>query len=66
MPALLNAKHIHLGGYKKLGDRVSFADLVVEGTLKHNRSVKLIERIRPRRASSLEGLHAGGWSSTSD
>jgi transposase, IS5 family len=32
-------------GYKKLGDRVSFADLAVEGTLKHNRSVKLMERI---------------------
>lgn len=32
-------------GYKKLGDKISFADLAVEGTLKHNRSVKLMERI---------------------
>lgn len=32
-------------GYKKLGDRISFADLAVEGTLKHNRSVKMMERI---------------------
>jgi transposase, IS5 family len=32
-------------GYKKLGNKVSFADLAVERTLKHNRSVKLMERI---------------------
>jgi IS5 family transposase len=32
-------------GYKKLGNKISFADLAVEGTLKHNRSVKLMERI---------------------
>jgi len=26
-------------GYKKLGDTISFADLAVERTLEHNRSV---------------------------
>jgi hypothetical protein len=49
MPAMLNAKPIHLGGYKKLSDKVSFAasgpvgaparrDLAVERTLKPNSS----------------------------
>ena len=32
-------------GYKKLSERLSFADLAVSRSLKHNRSVKLMERI---------------------
>jgi IS5 family transposase len=32
-------------GYKKLGTSISFADLAVKRSLKHNRSVKLMERI---------------------
>jgi IS5 family transposase len=32
-------------GYKKLGTSISFADLAVKKSLKHNRSVKLMERI---------------------
>jgi len=33
-------------GYKKLGEAISFADLAVRKSLEHNRSVKMMERIR--------------------
>jgi len=32
-------------GYKRLGKKTSFADLAVSKSLKHNRSVKMMDRI---------------------
>ncbi|MFC1495131.1 hypothetical protein ACFL6W_07620 [Thermodesulfobacteriota bacterium] len=32
-------------GYERIGEEISFADLAVSKSLKHNRSVKLMERI---------------------
>ena len=32
-------------GYKRIGEEISFADLAVSKSLKHNRSVKLMDRI---------------------
>ena len=32
-------------GYKKIGEEISFADLAVSKSLKHNRSVRMMERI---------------------
>ena len=32
-------------GYKKIGEEISFADLIVSKSLEHNRNVKLMDRI---------------------
>ena len=32
-------------GYKRLGKRISFADIAVKKSLEHNRSVKMMEKI---------------------
>ena len=41
----VTAKCISLGGYKRIGKRISFADIAVKKSLEHNRSVKMMERI---------------------
>ena len=46
--ASLNSRKFQKGeemGYKELGKEMSFADLAVSKSLKHNRSLKMMERI---------------------
>jgi len=43
-------------GYKRIGEEISFADLAISKSLEHNRSIKLMDSFRPRRASSPEGI----------
>jgi hypothetical protein len=43
MPAPCNADHIALGGFKKWGKEISFADLAISKSLEHNRSLHPVE-----------------------
>jgi IS5 family transposase len=44
-------------GYKRIGDEISFADLAISKSLKHNRSIKLMDRINSAvKWSNIEAL----------